>query len=55
MDYNFEEGDIVIYKKDNSFYKILEVVKTKIVITYSISNDEKILHLVPAKDLELPS
>jgi hypothetical protein len=60
MEYNFEQGDIVIYRKDNSFYKILEVIKkinaTTTINTdsYTITNDEKIIHLVPAKDLELP-
>jgi hypothetical protein len=48
-----------MYKKDNSIYKIMEVVQTSNVISgitiesYTISNDHKKVHLVLAKDLEL--
>jgi hypothetical protein len=58
MEHKYEEGEIVMYKKDNSIYKIVEVVQANIVksgITmesYTISNDHKKVHLVLAKDLE---
>jgi len=59
MEHKFEENEIVMYKKDNSIYKIVEVVQTNNVkseITresYTISSDHKKVHLVLAKDLEL--
>ena len=59
MEHKYEEGEIVMYKKDNSIYKIVEVLQTKNVksgITmesYTISNDHKKVNLVLAKDLEL--
>jgi hypothetical protein len=59
MEHKYEEGEIVMYKKDNSIYKIVELVQTSNVISgitmesYTISNDHKKVHLVLAKDLEL--
>jgi len=59
MEHKYEEGEIVMYKKDNSIYKIMEVVKTSnvksgiTIESYTISNDQKKVHLVLAKDLEL--
>ena len=59
MEYKFSEDEIVMYKKDNSIYKIVEIVQINNVITgismesYTISNDHKKVSLVPAKDLEL--
>jgi hypothetical protein len=59
MEHKYEEGEIVMYKKDNSIYKIVEVAQTNNAISgitmesYTISNDHKKAHLVLAKDLEL--
>jgi hypothetical protein len=59
MEHKYEEGEIVMYKKDNSIYKIVEVVQKNNVISgiaiesYTISNDHKKVALVLAKDLEL--
>ncbi len=59
MEHKYEEGEIVMYKKDNSIYKIVELVQTNKIksgITmesYTISNDHKKVHLVLAKDLEM--
>ena len=59
MEHKFKEDEIVMYKKDNSIYKIVEVLQTnnvKFGITkesYTISNDHKKVHLVLAKDLEM--
>jgi hypothetical protein len=59
MEYKYEKGDIVIYKKDNSIYKIAKIVQTINVVSgvraesYTISNDHKKVQLVLAKDLEL--
>ena len=59
MEHAYEKGDIVMYKKDDSIYKIIELVQTNNVVSgsitesYTISNDHKNMHLVPSKDLEL--
>lgn len=59
MEHKFKEDEIVMYKKDNSIYKIVEVLLTnnvKFGITkesYTIGNDHKKVHLVLAKDLEM--
>ena len=54
MEHKYEKGEIVVYKKDNSIYKIVEVVQTNNIksgITldsYTISNDHKTVNLVLA-------
>jgi hypothetical protein len=59
MEHKFKEGEIVMYKKDNSIYKIVEVLQTNnvksgiTVESYTISNDHKKVQLILAKDLEL--
>ncbi len=59
MEHKFKEDEIVIYKKDNSIYKIVEILQTNNVKSaiakesYTISNDHKKVQLVLAKDLEM--
>ncbi len=59
MEHKFEEDEIVMYKKDNSIYKIVEVEQINNVISgttmesYTISNDHQKVTSVLAKDLEL--
>ena len=59
MEYKYEEGDIVVFRKDGSIYKIVEVVQTINVIsgnnetTYKIGNDKNEISFVPARDLDL--
>ena len=59
MDHKYEEGDIVMYKKDNEIYKIVQIVKTGHAVSgintdsFTISNDHTEVKMVYAKDLEL--